>query len=106
MGRQHLPVTKSAMMSAVLFLLPILLCVAQVDSKYFLINTVDDEESGGRANDYQFNQDLLMALLQQLKQNGGSQCGSVICQTSNHNADYQELQIGTNTVSGCCANNM
>merc|ERR1712055_284778 len=51
------PVTKSAMMSPVLFLLPILLCVAQAEpdpkSDWFLIDTVDNEESGQGAKDYQ-----------------------------------------------------
>merc|ERR550519_1408478 len=46
--------TKSAMMLPVLFLLPILLFVAQAEpsGKWLLINTVDDKESGGRADDY------------------------------------------------------
>merc|ERR1712055_1073026 len=57
MGDNIYPLTKSAMMSPVLFLLPILLCVAQAEpeGKWFLIDTVDNEENGGRADDYDIN---------------------------------------------------
>merc|ERR1712055_915188 len=108
MGRQHLPVTKSAMMSPVLFLLPILLCVAQAEpsGKYFLIDTVDDEESDGGA-DY-FDRDLMIKMLEELlKVNGGAKCGSVLCLPQNSNKkknwnDYMTFnnklsQIGTQT---------
>merc|ERR1719290_240997 len=108
------------MMSPVLFLLPILLCVAQAEpsGKWFLVNTVDDEESDGGADDY-FDRDMMMEMLKKLMENrGGNQCGSVICQNSNKNwNDYQSInnllsqigtqtQIGRNSVSGCCADNM
>merc|ERR1719402_1992873 len=115
-------------MSPVLFLLPILLCVAQAEpsAKWFLINTVDDEpdeESDGGADDY-FDREMLMKLLEKLTNGGGNQCGSVVCHNSNKNwNDYQSInnllsqigtqkqigkqtQIGRNSVSGCCANNM
>merc|ERR1711909_461 len=57
MGDNIYPLTRSGMMSPVLFLLPILLCVAQAEpsGKFLLIDTVDDEESGRRADDYQIN---------------------------------------------------
>merc|ERR1712055_741849 len=126
MGRQHLPIANSAIMTPALFLLPILLCVAQADPKsdWYLIDTVDDQESDGRADDY-FDRDMMMEMLKKLMENrGDNQCGSVICQNSNKNwNDYQSInnllsqigtqkqiekqtQIGKNSVSGCCANNM
>merc|ERR1712055_24258 len=127
MGRQHLSVTKSAMMSPVLFLLPILLCVAQAEpsGKYFLIDTVDDEESGRRADDYQINiggfpswwskfaerfPSMVRPVVVQPQPQVRDPCGAVQCQGTNvftNSARRQDdYQISSkNSVSGCCNNN-
>merc|ERR1712055_498200 len=137
MGRQHLSVTKSAMMSPVLFLLPILLCVAQAEpsGKYFLIDTVDDEESGRRADDYQINirgipavgnpwwsrfadrfPSMVQPVVVQPQPIARDPCGAVQCNGSNvfnnrgrrqDGKDYQDdYQISSkNSVTGCCNNN-
>merc|ERR1712055_103503 len=133
MGDNIYPLTKSGMMSPVLFLLPILLCVAQAEpsGKFLLIDTVDDEESGRRADDYQINiggfpswwssfadrfPSMVRPVVVQPQPKARDPCGAVQCQGTNvfnnsarrqDGKDYQDdYQISSkNSVTGCCNNN-
>merc|ERR1712055_937296 len=136
MGDNIYPLTKSGMMSPVLFLLPILICVAQAEpsGKFLLIDTVDDEESGRRADyidDYQINiggfpswwssfadrfPSMVRPVVVQPQPIARDPCGAVQCNGSNvfnnsarrqDGKDYQDdYQISSkNSVTGCCNNN-
>merc|ERR1719187_432190 len=120
------------MMSPVLFLLPILLCVAQAEpdpkSDWFLIDTVDNEESGQGAKDYQginigwggrpwdanpwWGGPVPVPLVRNLNMvNGNSArdpCVSVKCggqQNVFNNVGGRDYISSSNSVKGCCNNN-
>merc|ERR1712055_185795 len=127
MGDNIYPLTKSGMMSPVLFLLPILPCVAQAEpsGKWLLIDTVDDEESGRRQDDYQINiggfpswwssfadrfPSMVRPVVVQPQPKARDPCGAVQCNGSNvfnNSARRQDdYQISSkNSVTGCCNNN-
>merc|ERR1719290_653059 len=113
------------MMSPALFLLPILLCVAQADPKsdWFLIDTVDNEESGqGQgAKDYQginigwggrpWDANPWWSVPVSNMVNGNSArdpCVSVKCGGQSNvfnNVGGRDYISSSNSVKGCCNNN-